>query len=175
MRSSSGSRLLRGAPEVILPNSLMSAPATNVRPAPITTAALTAASRLISSIAAQIPSGTPGPSAFTGGLSIVMTATSFSLPTFTRLLIFPKLLPARLILLAQISFQNFPRRGLGQALAKLNRLRTLVVSQPSPAKFDQFHFAECGSRLRHYYRLRHLAPCFVGHRDHRRFVNAGMR
>jgi hypothetical protein len=31
---------------------------------------------LISSIAAPIPSGTPGPSAFTGGLSMVMTATS---------------------------------------------------------------------------------------------------
>src|SRR5208282_5247399 len=84
---SSGSRLLRGPPDVIFPNSLMSAPATNVRPPPMTTAALTAASLLISSIAAQIPSGTPGLRAFTGGLSMVMTATSLSLLTFTRLFI----------------------------------------------------------------------------------------
>jgi hypothetical protein len=41
----------------------------------------------ISSIAAEIPSGTPGLSAFTGGLSMVMTATSFCAVTLTRLFI----------------------------------------------------------------------------------------
>src|SRR5208283_1371135 len=87
MRSSRGSRLLRGPPEVIFPNSLMSAPATKVRPPPITTDALTAGSPFISSIAAKTPSGTPGPRAFTGGLSMVMTATSLSLLTLTRLFI----------------------------------------------------------------------------------------
>src|SRR5208283_2302053 len=87
MRSSSGSRLLRGPPEVILPNSLMSAPATKVRPPPITTAALTAASPFISSIAAKTPSGTPGLRALTGGLSMVMTATSLSLLILTSLFI----------------------------------------------------------------------------------------
>src|SRR5262245_58030048 len=59
-------------PEVILPNSRMSAPAMNVRPAPIRMAARRASSRSSSSIAAAMPSGTPGLSAFTGGLSTVM-------------------------------------------------------------------------------------------------------
>src|SRR5882757_6902788 len=65
----------------------MSAPATKVRPPPISTAALIAGLRFISSIAAPIPSGTPGLSAFTGGLSIVITATSFCLLILTRLFI----------------------------------------------------------------------------------------
>src|SRR6266853_1030840 len=65
----------------------MSAPATNVRPAPITTAALTAGSLFTASIAVEIPSGTPGLRALTGGLSMVMTATSLSLLMLTRLVI----------------------------------------------------------------------------------------
>src|ERR1022692_4685842 len=87
MRSSRGSRLLRGPPQGLLPNSLLSAPATKVRPPPITTAALTAGSPLISSIAARTPSATPGLRAFTGGLSMVMTETSLSLLILTRLFI----------------------------------------------------------------------------------------
>ncbi len=61
-------------PEVILPNSLMSAPATKVRPPPMITAAFTASSFSICSMAPAMPSGTPGLSAFTGGLLMVITA-----------------------------------------------------------------------------------------------------
>src|ERR1700730_9865041 len=74
-------------PEVILPNSLMSAPATKVRPPPIITADFTLSSLSIRSIASEIPSGTPGLNAFTGGLLIVMTAISLSLLNSTRSLI----------------------------------------------------------------------------------------
>src|SRR5580704_3663351 len=74
----------RGLPEVILPNSLMSAPATKVRPPPIRTTALTPSSCASRSNASEIPSGTPGPSALTGGLLMVMTAMSFSLVSCTK-------------------------------------------------------------------------------------------
>src|SRR6185437_6037247 len=50
----------------------MSAPAIKLRPAPISTIALTAGSALPRSTAAVMPSGTPGDKALTGGLSIVM-------------------------------------------------------------------------------------------------------
>ena len=69
----------RHLPEVILPNSLMSAPATNVLPPPIRTAALTEVSPSMCWIASAMPSGTPGLSAFTGGLLMVMTAMPLSL------------------------------------------------------------------------------------------------
>src|SRR4029078_4574095 len=55
-------------------SSLMSAPAMNVRPPPITTIARTDGSRSAVSRAVKMPSGTPGLSAFTGGLSRVITA-----------------------------------------------------------------------------------------------------
>ena len=48
----------------------------NVRPAPITTTARMSGSAAAASIAAAMPSGTPGLKAFTGGLSIVITPTS---------------------------------------------------------------------------------------------------
>src|SRR5438094_10075665 len=51
----------------------MSAPAIKLRPAPIIIIAFTAGSALPLSTAATMPSGTPGDSALTGGLSIVMT------------------------------------------------------------------------------------------------------
>src|SRR5262245_61454635 len=63
-------------PEVILPNSLMSAPAMNVRPPPIKTPPLIESSLMICSTAAAMPSGTPGLSALTGGLLTVMTPIS---------------------------------------------------------------------------------------------------
>src|SRR5262245_42175223 len=63
-------------PEVILPNSRMSAPAMKVRPAPISTTALTDSSSRADFRQATTPSGTPGLRALTGGLSIVTTATS---------------------------------------------------------------------------------------------------
>src|SRR5205085_3968641 len=53
-------------------------PAMNVEPAPMITIALMAESSQAALTAARIPSGTPGLSAFTGGLSIVITATSFA-------------------------------------------------------------------------------------------------
>src|SRR5580700_2069497 len=74
----------RVLPEVIFSNSLISAPATNVRPLPISTAAFTDGSLLISSMALAIPSGTPGLSAFTGRLSMVMIAISLALSLLSR-------------------------------------------------------------------------------------------
>src|SRR5262245_19428702 len=56
-----------------LPNWRMSAPAMKLRPAPIMTTALTAGSLSAFSRASMMPSRTPGPSALTGGLSMVMT------------------------------------------------------------------------------------------------------
>src|SRR5262245_44861822 len=55
----------------------ISAPAMNVVPAPMRTTARAAGSAAARMMAASIPSGTPGLSALTGGLSTVTTATSF--------------------------------------------------------------------------------------------------
>src|SRR3954469_4911875 len=86
MRLSSGKNGIppRVLPLVILPNSFMSAPATKVLPAPIITAAFTVGSLSICSIASEMPSGTPGLSAFTGGLLIIMIAMSLSFESWTR-------------------------------------------------------------------------------------------
>jgi hypothetical protein len=54
---------------------LMSAPATNVVPAPISTMASAAASAAARATASSTASQTPCPSALTGGLSMVKTAT----------------------------------------------------------------------------------------------------
>src|SRR5208337_2989397 len=171
MRSRNGSRVLRGdAPEVILPNSLMSAPATKVRPAPMTTAASTAESAFISSIAVPMASGTPGLRAFTGGLSMVMTATSFSLVLFTNWFI-----GQFLIFLSQLPLQNLPRGGPRQALGKFNRLRTLVMGQTSAAELDQFPFGQLASWFGYYYCPRHLTPFLIRHGDHCGFENSGVR
>src|SRR5437660_10752833 len=51
----------------------MSAPAIKLRPAPISTIALTAGLALPRSTFSTMPSGTPGLKALTGGLSTVMT------------------------------------------------------------------------------------------------------
>src|SRR5271168_842928 len=56
----------------------MSAPAIKLRPAPISTIALTDGSALPLSSASTMPCGTPGDSAFTGGLSTVMMPTPLS-------------------------------------------------------------------------------------------------
>ena len=66
-----------------LPNSLMSAPATNVRPAQAITAASTAPSASIPFSASRRPARTAWESALTGGLSIVTTATPSSTSTRT--------------------------------------------------------------------------------------------
>ena len=58
-----------------LPNSVMSAPATNVRPAPVSTIASTLASSRAAMTLSKMPLRTPCRSAFTGGLSMVMMAT----------------------------------------------------------------------------------------------------
>src|SRR5688572_13536642 len=68
--------------------SLMSAPATNVRPAPRITMARTAGLASASAIAAISPSGTPWLSALTGGLSIWTTATSSRMEVVTVLFIY---------------------------------------------------------------------------------------
>src|SRR5437868_6759930 len=65
----------------------MSAPATKVRPAPIITAAFSESSAMSASMHSEMPFGTPGLNAFTGGLSIVMIAISPSRVSFTRSLI----------------------------------------------------------------------------------------
>ena len=59
-----------------LPNSVMSAPAKKVRPSHASTTALIDASPSASSKAAVTPVRTAAPSAFTGGLSEMMTRTS---------------------------------------------------------------------------------------------------
>ncbi len=58
-----------------LPNSVMSAPATNVRPAPVRMIASTLASSRAAMTFSRMPLRTPWRSAFTGGLSMVMMAT----------------------------------------------------------------------------------------------------
>src|SRR5690349_6376034 len=55
-----------------------------VVPAAISTTARAAGSSAARAMAASMPSGTPGLSAFTGGLSTVTTATSFWLSYRTR-------------------------------------------------------------------------------------------
>src|SRR5260221_12383036 len=61
-------------PEVSSPNSLISAPAMKVRPAPMNTTALTVSSFSICATAVAMPAETAELSAFTGGLLIVTTA-----------------------------------------------------------------------------------------------------
>ena len=77
IRASSGCR--SGPPDAgfraASSSSLISAPEMNVRPAQIMTMARTEGSRSAVSRAVRMPSGTPGLRAFTGGLSIVITAT----------------------------------------------------------------------------------------------------
>jgi hypothetical protein len=75
---------LRGLPDVTLPNSFMSAPATKVLPPPISTTALTLASLAIWSNASKMPSGTPGLRVFTAGLLIVMMAMSLCFVSCTK-------------------------------------------------------------------------------------------
>src|SRR5712664_551106 len=83
MRISNGFKLSRQIifPEVSSPNSLISAPATNVRPAPMNTTARILASFSICATAPAMPADTPELSALTDGLSIVTTATP---PTFVN-------------------------------------------------------------------------------------------
>src|SRR6202162_1598731 len=89
MRSSRGFKLSRQMifPEVSSPNSLISAPAMNVRPAPINTTALTVSSFSICATAAAMPAETAALSAFTGGLFIVTTAIPSIFVSCTRSLI----------------------------------------------------------------------------------------
>src|SRR5262245_45006189 len=56
-------------------NTLMSAPAMNVEPAPINTMASALASAFARAMASSMPVHTAGLKALTGGLSMVMTAT----------------------------------------------------------------------------------------------------
>src|SRR5215831_4757500 len=72
---SKGWRLRRGcSPLTTLPNSRMSAPAMKVRPAPMITTPATPGSAAAAARQEPMRSGTPGLSALTGGLAIVMTA-----------------------------------------------------------------------------------------------------
>src|SRR5437667_12638676 len=68
-RDSESSRVFR------MSKTLMSAPAMNVDPAPISTMASAEASAFARATASSIPSHTAGLNALTGGLSMVMTAT----------------------------------------------------------------------------------------------------
>src|SRR5882724_7069171 len=86
MRSSRGFKLSRQIilPETRSPNSLISAPATKVRPAPMNTTACTASSFSICATAAAMPDATAELSAFTGGLLMVITATPSACESCTR-------------------------------------------------------------------------------------------
>src|SRR5437773_9038398 len=64
----------------------MSAPAIKLRPAPISTIAFTVGSALPLSTAATMPSGTPGDSALTGGLSTMMTPIPLTFSKRTKVL-----------------------------------------------------------------------------------------
>ena len=75
-----------------LPNSVMSAPATKVRPAPVRMIASTLASSRAAMTLSRMPLRTPWRSAFTGGLSMVMMAT---LPSRRRLTGLSKAAPSR--------------------------------------------------------------------------------
>src|SRR3984885_9985242 len=70
-------------PDAASSSSLISAPAMNVLPPPMMTMARADASFSAASKAATRPSGTPGLSAFTGGLLMVMTATPSCVVRFT--------------------------------------------------------------------------------------------
>src|ERR1043165_896634 len=74
-----------------LPDSVMSAPATNVRPARVRMMASTLASSRAAMTLSMMPLRTPWRSAFTGGLSMVMMAT---LPSRRRLTGLSKALPS---------------------------------------------------------------------------------
>src|SRR5262245_56052672 len=74
----------RDWPDVILPNSLMSAPPQKLRPAPARTTARPASSFRQASRLARRPAITSGLRALTGGLLIVMTPTSPSRRRVTR-------------------------------------------------------------------------------------------
>src|SRR5260370_24439140 len=86
MRISKGFRLSRQMilPEVSSPNSLISAPATKVRPAPMSTTALSVSSFSIWATAVAMPAETAELSAFTGGLLIVTTAIPSIFVSCTR-------------------------------------------------------------------------------------------
>src|SRR5260221_727077 len=86
MRISKGFRLSRQMifPEVSSPNSLISAPATKVRPATMSTTALSVSSFSICATAVAMPAETAELSAFTGGLLIVTTATPSIFVSCTR-------------------------------------------------------------------------------------------
>ncbi len=67
-----------------LPNSVMSAPATKARPAPMSTTAAMLGSASAVSSAALSATRSAWPSAFTGGLSIVRTAIAPSRSLLTK-------------------------------------------------------------------------------------------
>src|SRR5258706_1884471 len=89
MRISKGFKLSRQIifPEASSPNSLISAPATNVRPAPINTTAWILGSFSICETTVAIPADTPELSALTGGLLIVTTAMPSTFVSCTSSLI----------------------------------------------------------------------------------------
>src|ERR1700687_1260983 len=86
MRISKGFKLSRQMifPEVSSPNSLISAPAMKVRPAPMKTTALTVSSFSICATAAAMPAETAELSAFTGGLLMVTTVIPSIFVSCTR-------------------------------------------------------------------------------------------
>src|SRR6267154_2459483 len=91
MRSSRGFKLSRQIilPATRSPNSLISAPATKVRPPPMNTTACTASFFSICATAAAMPDATAELSAFTGGLLMVTTATPSVFVSWTNSLIIP--------------------------------------------------------------------------------------
>src|SRR5258706_2561999 len=89
MRISKGFKLSRQIifPEASSPNSLISAPATNLRPGPINTTAWILGSFSICETTVAIPADTPELSALTGGLLIVTTAMPSTFVSCTSSLI----------------------------------------------------------------------------------------
>src|SRR5262245_22874298 len=130
----------------------MSAPAINVRPGPMMTTAAALASRSALSMAAEIPSGTPGERALTGGLSIVTTATPFVADTRTNSLICaPEARMTHVKLTVPADAPNYPTilHAL-EDVAQRTPERLALICEDRSLTFAQHKKAICGfaQRLR---------------------------
>src|SRR5215467_5664721 len=138
-----GSRFF--SPEVILPNSFISAPAMNVRPAPIRIMALIDSSAVAFSIHSRIPSGTPGLNAFTGGLSMVMVPISLSFVSDTNSFVSDTESLIKVPLQFQISnkSQISNPKSLKSQFSQISNLSNLKSLKSSPQPICNFQFALC--------------------------------
>src|SRR5436190_6772693 len=132
----------------------MSAPAMKVVPAPISTTARAEGSAAARVTAASMPSGTPGLRAFTGGLSTVITATSFWISYRTRSGMGAIMTPPRMALAGGNSGRRKeapapPRREIGAITAdpcgmNVSARLTLEAQEMLQRFLDQSDFEHSG-------------------------------